>query len=140
MNKRTFFIDFVTKLTGHRCLASAGKMKSSEKRKNKARRSLTSVSVSSTSKTASQLAITVPAEQTDRKNVLIDNMHDHLESDPDAVKVSLMDEDFPLLPITPSKSPASKQRRVEDTATATAILSELSSLSRLINSRGKDGQ
>lgn len=51
------------------------------------------------------------------------------------VKVSLTEKEFPPLPITPFKSPASKQRRVDDTETTTAILSQLSSLSQLINNR-----
>lgn len=46
----------------------------------------------------------------------------------------LMEEDFPSLPITPCASPAGKLRKVMDTEAST-VLSQLSSLTKLINSR-----
>lgn len=72
--------------------------------------------------------------QAEAKNALIDNMHDYLGTDSSPVKVTMMEEDFPLLHVTPSKPPAVKQRKVEDRETST-LLSKFSSLSQLINSR-----
>lgn len=46
----------------------------------------------------------------------------------------LMEEDFPSLPITPCASPAGKLRKNMDTEAST-VLSQLSSLTKLINSR-----
>lgn len=72
--------------------------------------------------------------QAEAKNALIDNMHDYLGTESSPVKVTMMEEDFPPLPVTPSKPPAVKQRKVEDRETST-LLSQFSSLSQLINSK-----
>ena len=111
---------------------SKSKTKTSEKRKSDALKML-----ASTANCASKPATPTPPAPdglTGAKNALIDTMHDYFDANNDQVQVSLMEEEFPPLPITPSKPPAVKQRRVEDTETA-AILSQFSSLSQLINNR-----
>lgn len=79
----------------------------------------------------SSLATEKPA---DTKNTLIDSMHDYLEAVSEPLQYSRMEEEFPPLPITPCASPAGKLRKVADTETST-VLSQLSSLTMLINSR-----
>lgn len=105
-------------------------MKPQEKRKSGTKKAL----ASACSNVTNMAETLVPTEQSDTNNMLIDNMHNYLESDKEVPKVSLVDDHFPTLPITPVKSPAPKWRRVEDTTTD-AILSQLSSLSQLINHR-----
>jgi len=117
----------VPRLFGCVLATFAGKMKPQEKRKSGTKKALAQTC---STKMAETVAST---EQSDSNNMLIDNMHDYLESDTEVLKVSFVD-DFPPLSITPVKSPAPKLRRVED-STTDAILSQLSSLSQLINSR-----
>lgn len=69
-----------------------------------------------------------------RKELLTENMHDYIGQDSDSADFMMCEEEFPCLPETPCKSPATKQRKTEN-ADTTEILSQLRELSRLINSR-----
>ncbi|XP_023814979.1 uncharacterized protein LOC111948013 [Oryzias latipes] len=59
-------------------------------------------------------------------------MHDYMEAVSEPFLME--EEDFPALPCTPTASPAGKLRKVTETETE-AVLSQLSSLTQLINSR-----
>lgn len=62
-----------------------------------------------------------------------DNLHDYLKSDLDPTDIMLVEEVFPPLPETPCKSPAVKQRKVENSDTT--FLTQFRELTDLINNR-----
>lgn len=97
-------------------------MKSAERRKHESNKS-------ATASLANKPAGSTRAQLAGKKSSTADNMHDYIGSDPSDV----MEGDFPPLPVTPSKPPAEKQRKMD--GSETIILSELASLTSLINSR-----
>ena len=73
---------------------------------------------------------------TQEANALTDNCHNYTGLT-DSMTLCVSDEDFPSLPITPSKPPASKKGMFELGPDATANKDVIDTLSRLINARSE---
>ena len=80
---------------------SKPKMKSSDKSKSDALKMLASAA-NSISKPSTPIPPTTDG-LTGAKNTLIDSMHNYFDADNCQVQVSFMEEDYPPLPITPTK-------------------------------------